>query len=443
MEFIELVDSLKGSTKASDKLYWLDYYLKDPKDGPYLCYLMQEAFDPKKLHQVKLKSSDIPTPGKSHLGLQKETISQLFDLLPTSHSSQENKSRVKTAMEVLTRDDQEALMGIVNKKLRCGVGIKQINKVVEDLIPVQEIQLAKKYIPGKNYPGRWWYVSMKLDGQRVFAIHTYTHGWRLYSRDGDYLGREITTLDHWKLELAMLQERTGVTFVDGEAYKHGLTFEQIQSLVSSRVNVKDASELKYNIFYMGRPQDGDLKSLVLLGVPPDQLHHAFKDSTSEAREFHYLEALQQDKIPNNQDVIYERLDKAVGLRYEGIILRSDAVWYEFKRSHALVKVKASDVSGTEIEVDCYVEDIEYGDFQIREHGVESNEYLPVRLLVVINDDKSTLQMGVGTGFSLPDRRAWKFNEQLIVGKVIEVRCQGYGAQGRMRFPRFLRTREDL
>jgi len=443
MEFIDLVDALKSTTKSTEKLDILDYYLKDPQNGGYLCYLMQETFDPKRLHNVVMKKKDLPTPGKSHIGIQKETVNQLFQLLPGCQSHAENRSRVITTMEVLTRPDQEALMAIVNKKLRCGVGIKQVNKVVEDLIDVQEIQLAQKYYPEKTYSNRFWYASYKLDGQRVFAIHTNSKGWRLYSRDGDYIGREITTLEHWKPELRKLRKKTGVTFVDGEAYRHGWKFERIQSLVSSTVNVKDTRELKYNIFYMGRPKDNDLKSKVLLGVCPDQIYKVFTTHNDYDRGYEYLEGLRQEKIMNYQDAIYDYLDAAVALGYEGIILRSDDNWYVFKRSKDLLKVKTSHLSGTEIEVDCYVEDMEYGDFIVREDGVEKSEWLPVKLWVVLNEDDSTLQMKVGSGFSLQNRRDWGENESLILGKVIEARCQGFGSKGKMRFPRYLRTREDL
>jgi ATP-dependent DNA ligase len=443
MEFIDLVDALRSTTKSTEKLDILDFYLKDPENGSYLCYLMQETFDPKRLHNVVIKKKDLPTPGKSHIGIQKESMYELFQLLPSCQSHLENRSKVMMVMEVLTRDDQEALMAIVNKKLRCGVGIKQVNKVVEDLIDVQEIQLAQKYYPEKTYPNRCWYASYKLDGQRVFAIHTNAHGWRLYSRDGDYIGREITTLEHWKPELDRLNEKTGVTYVDGEAYRHGWKFEKIQSLVSSRVNVKDTRELKYNIFYMGRPEGNDLKSKVLLGVSPDQIYRVFIPTTSEDSVYEYLEGLRQEKILNDIDAIYWFLDKAVVQGYEGIILRSGDEWYVFKRSKDLLKVKTSHLSGTEIEVDCYVEDMEYGDFMIREDGVESSEWLPVKLLVILNDQESTLQMKVGSGFTIKNRRAWGADESLIVGKVIEARCQGFGAKGKMRFPRYLRTREDL
>ncbi len=452
MEFKNLVDELRSTTKTTEKLYWLDYYLNDPTDGPYLCYLMQEAFDPKRLHNVKMKKSDLPSPGKKSLGSQRESMRQLFELLADNHSSQGNKRRVQRVMEVLTTEDQEALMGVVNKKLRCGVGITQINKVISELIRVQKIQLAKKYEPERNYEERYWYVSPKLDGQRIFAIRNHLDGWKLYSRNDKYLGLEIHTLDHWKPELENLNQYTGITFADGEAYKHGFKFEQIQSLVGSDVNVKDTKGIKYHIFYMGK---GSLETQELLGIPPNAIYKPFR-SGGNGVNYQYLVGIRQEKIINNKEVIYEHLDRAVKDGYEGVILRADSKWYDFKRSISLIKVKKSDTEGTEIEVDCYVEDIEHGDFIVRENNCEEDEWLPVRLLVTINKCPTELdlpedsrrrifakQMAVGSGFTLQDRRAWNDNPDLIVGKVIEVVCQGFGAKGRMRFPRYKRTREDL
>ena len=159
--------------------------------------------------------------------------------------------------------------------------------------------------------------------------------------------------------------------------------------------------------------------------------------------FDLLQGVIQELIPNEEHIIFEKVDDSVSRGFEGGCLRDYEILVDFKRGNNLLKAKKSDYSGTEIDLDVYVEDIEYGDFVIREDGKETIEFLPVALIVVRPDDQKCLQMKIGSGFSVKNRRDWSKDESLIVGKTIEARCQGFGANGRMRFPRYLRTREDL
>jgi ATP-dependent DNA ligase len=145
----------------------------------------------------------------------------------------------------------------------------------------------------------------------------------------------------------------------------------------------------------------------------------------------------------SEEEVYEQIDKAVALGYEGVMLRDIEVWYEFKRGNKLLKAKKSELSGTIDYIDAYCEDIEYGEMVVRESGTEEIEHLPVALWVSLPEDPTTKQMKVGSGFSLEQRREWADDETLVIGKTIEVEFQGFGSKGSMRFPRYLRTRDDL
>ena len=437
MEFSYLLDELKSSTKRSDKIATLEHALIETVDRGFFKFLVQEALDQRKLHNVVLRNSDIPIGGSGTLLGHREEVVQLFELLRESHSSAENKRLVQALMYELLPDEQAALLQVVNKKLKCGIGITTVNSVVKDLIPIILIQLAAKYSQKKDYDEDYWYGSVKLDGLRIFAIREEEH-WTLYSRDKDYLGQEVTTLNHFKPELEMLYNINGTTFVDGEAYRHGMAFERIQSLVMSRVHKKDTTSLQYHIFAFGRSSRQEMR---------EKTAHLFLPSTVmgiiNSVHTHHLVGLHQMAVKNNPDAIFRFLERGVAEGYEGIVLRSSEMRYDFKRSTALLKLKTSDSTGTEEVLDCYVEGIESSDIVVRESGKEVVENLPVRLIVSIVDGDPELLMKVGSGFSLHDRRRWAEYPQLIVGKVIEAECQGRGANGRMRFPRYKRTREDL
>lgn len=440
MEFTEMLDELKSTTSKTLKEEILRDYLTDSVDGEFLQLLLKETFDPNILHHVKLKKSDLPEEGVETLKEVEGEVRKMFRRLHNCYSSQQNKSTVGLVMYRLDRENQEALLGVVNKKLRCGVSISTINAAIPDLIEVIKIQLANKYDPEKNYNGelRWVYVSDKLDGQRIFCLRGVDNGWKKFSRGGDYLGNEINTLDHWDEELERYYQKEGNNFLDGEAYLHGLTFEQISSLVSSSVNRKDATSLQYHIFFAGRTTDlmESSKNNEISGIPPESI-------AGQLQGYTYLVGVRQEKIMLEEENVFDAIDKAVAEGYEGVILRSASKFYDFKRSNYLLKAKKSDLSGTEEYADVYVEDLEYGDFVVREDGMESIENLPVALWVVRPDDPTTQTMKVGSGFTLENRRKWKEDEELIVGQTIEVMFQGYGARGRMRFPRYLRTRTDI
>lgn len=438
MRFTDMVGELKSTTSKTDKEAILKKYLFNGEESGFVRFLLREAFDPNLLHHVKLQKKDVPAvSGHFYLGDIAEEIRLMFDVLHSRQSSVQNKSTVQKMLKQLTPDSQDALFAVVNKKLRCGISIKTVNKVYPDLVDVSPIQLAKKYNPEKShlYSPRF-YCSDKYDGQRIFSYRDSQGTWRKFSRAGDYLGNEVSTLGHWDGELESHYKATGNNFLDGEAYLHGLKFEAIQSRVSSRVNVKDATDLQYHIFFAGRVRDlkETLKSNSVSGVRPDLLSEMFED-------YNLLVGVPQEVVSNDESLIFEKIDQAVDQGYEGVMLRSTQVSYECKRGNYLLKAKKSDLSGTEEYIDAYVEKIEYGDFVVREDGVEAVENLPIALWVSLPGNPR--RMKVGSGFSLQDRRDWMEDEDLILYKTIEVEFQGFGRHGRMRFPRYLRTREDL
>jgi ATP-dependent DNA ligase len=436
MQFSEMLMDLRDTTSSKDKVEILRRGLNDPDNGEFIKFMLVHTYTPTILHHTILRKKDFPKDaGVKTLEDLQSVVRQTMEVISANHSNVENRIRIKALMERLCFEDQEALFLVVNKNLRCGISIKTINKALPDLIPAMPIQLANKYDPDKVYSNKVWYCSPKMDGVRVFALKRDNEPVVLYSRAKDFLGTPIETLEHWKQEIEDFMWKHHVNFMDGEAYSHGMKFEEIQSLVSSRVNLKDTTPLSYHVFSAGR-LNGTTSNPEISVIAIEEIPRLFKKFSS-------IVGVVQKEVYNRPFNIFEALEEAVNDGYEGIMLRSPDNKYTFKRSNDLLKVKSSDLSGTEEVIDCYVEDLEYGDFVVREDGKESVEQLPVRLLVVMNDDPTAKQMKVGSGFSLQNRRDWADDETLILHKTIEVECQGLGIQGRMRFPRFKRIREDV
>lgn len=427
MSFVELVEDMRSTTQRVEKEDYLNYH-----DNDFNRFLLRETFDPNLLHNVKLTKKSIPEEGEQRLEDNEYGVRNLFDMLSKSQSSKQNKLSVQALMTTLFREDQEVLLGVVNKKLQMGASIRTLNKVWPGFIDVKPIQLANKYDPKKKYKLILWSESFKLDGVRVFCFRL-EDGWHIYSRAKDYIGKELFTLEHWKPELERYYSFTGSTYIEGEAYKHGWDFNVIQGLVFSIVNLKErAKELEFHAFISG-DCNGEIRcdsNLTSLSVEEPALFE----------EYSYLFAVGHRPLLNKVDAIKDRLAEAVELGYEGIMLRDMTKVHSPKRDNFLLKCKSMYFKDKVDKWDCEIVAVEFDDFTIQENGVITTEHLPVRLIV---EQPEGTECAVGSGFKLPFRRWLAAHHEEVVSKTAEIEFCGLGAHGRMRFPVYQRIREDV
>lgn len=427
MRLENFISDLRGTSKPFEKQDILKRY-----ESELLLFLLKAAHDPFILFHVNVKKSDVPVPGSMDLiDLPEETKGLLF-FCSQSNSNKQNREKVVEFLEKLNAGSQELLMGTLNKNWKSGLGVRNILKVYPKSISCFDVQLANTFDREKDYPEiPFWIWSYKLDGLRCIALRessdeNYDKGkWTLYSRKG----KEFLTVEHLKPQLESLYEQTGFTFFDGELYKHGLPFEEIQGPVMAFTQGQ-VEEMEYHIFIGGQ------KDNFLAGENEDEFTPLFEEESPDLSNIYFV-----NKETISRVEIEEKLEEAFASGYEGIMLRDPNRPYDYKRSNAILKLKQSlnDVSG-EIITDCVVDDIEYDDFPVIENGEMRSEYLLVRLWVVQPDG---VRCKVGSGYSLDFRRHYtKYPEQLV-GKTVEVKHQLFGKQGRMRFPRLYRVREDI
>lgn len=339
-----------------------------------------------------------------------------------------------TVLERLNRGSQQLLVGVLNKNWKVGVSAKTVLKVFPGLINHFDVQLSNTYDPEKEGHRLERYIlSYKLDGLRCVALREssdehYDKGkWTMYSRKG----KELVTVEHLKDELEALYAEHKWTFLDGELYRHGLAFEEIQGPVMAYTQGQ-VSGMEYHVFVAG-----DAKKF-LAGEDPNHVDIPYGGSLDAAPHIHFVNL----GIIGPED-IEENLEAAFEKGYEGIMLRDPDHLYDYKRSNALLKLKKrlSGENEGEIISDCVVESIEYNDnFPYIEDGVLKSERLLNRIWVIQEDGT---KCKVGSGFDLAFRRYYTEHPQELIGKIVEVKHQMWGANGRMRFPRLFRVREDL
>lgn len=430
MRFENLLEELRSTSKSTEKQAILTkYHCKELTD------ILAASYDPFILFNVKIKASDIPKPGTKDLIEAFGLVETTLRFCRNSKSAKQNREMVVALLEELNSGSQELLVGILNKNWKVGISSKTVLSLYPDLIRHFDVQLANTYDPmvKAHTQVKQWIMSYKLDGLRCVALREssdkyYDKGrWTMYSRAGN----EYLTVDHLKDQLEDLYKDTGWTFFDGELYKHGLSFEEIQGPVTAFTRGQ-CPEMEYHIFVAGEAYK------FLAGKEPNHVSPIFLPLNGV---WPYIKFVDIQVIP--AELIEEKLIEAFDLGYEGIMLRDPDNLYDYKRSNALLKLKKK-LSGEEegeIISDCVVESVEYNDkFPVIVDGALTVKRLLNRIWVVQPDGT---KCKVGSGYSLEFREYYTENPQELIGKIVEIKHQGWGVNGRMRFPRLHRLREDL
>jgi ATP-dependent DNA ligase len=430
MRLENLLSELRNTTKPTEKQAVLLRY-----DSRQLRELLRYTYDPFILFNVNIIAKDVPAPADHDLGEIFDDVTMLMNFCQNSKSPKQNRERVNKLLGQLNAGSQELLMLTLNKNWKAGISSKTVLKVFPGLISQFSVQLSETYDPNKASHKRQAYgLSYKLDGLRCVALRDKkTPTWKLYSRKG----KEFLTVDHLKPQLEALYRASGWTFFDGELYKHGLKFEEIQGPVMAFTKGQ-VPHMEYHVFAVGYADK------FLAGTEPEHViipWHSDIDNNSK------IKFVERGLIPPEH--IEECLETAFEKGYEGIMLRDPEMPYDYKRSSALLKLKSrlNTEDGEEGEVisDCVVIDIEYNDeFPVVENGEMKTERLLNRLIVEqASVGEETIICKVGSGFDLDFRRYFTEHPDELTSKVVEIKHQGWGANGRMRFPRLWRVRLDL
>lgn len=419
-----LLEELRSTSKPGDKQEILLNH-----DSWLLRHVIQMTYDPFVLFNIKLKKSEVPDPGASDFEQLILDINALLDFCAESKSPKQNRERAIKVLSKLDTGSQELLLGILNKDWKVGLGVKLVLKAFPGIVPLFEVQLANKYQEYLKKKGsqknKSWYRSPKLDGVRCAALRNGKDPlspWRFYSRQG----KRFLTVEHLQTDLEQLYTKLGYTFFDGELYKHGMLFEEVQGAVMAFTKGQ-APDIEYHIFIAGNQEDFWKQSSASMSIACFQ---------QEGK----VVAVDSKLVPAEE--IPAALEDAFAAGYEGIMLRDPDNLYAFKRSDALLKLKESENKDSQETVsDCYVLWVEYkDDFPVIVDGCITYERL-INKLHVLQDDN--IECTVGSKMTLDFRRQCTANPELILGQVVEIKHQGYGTNGRMRFPRLERVRYDL
>jgi len=266
--------------------------------------------------------------------------------------------------------------------------------------PFEEKRLAKWKPP--------FIVQPKYDGVRCRAIPLENGKYILLSSEENV----IFSVPHIN---EILEKLRLTAELDGELYRHGMSFEEITSITSRTVNIHPGyKQMRFHIFDVVNAQPQMQRTLVienLRGISP----------LLEVAPFWLCESL---------DDVMRVYDKLIEMNYEGIIVRHNLAPYERKRSALVMKFKPKK------------EDV-YRITGWKEEFTISGEPKG-RIGAIICKSQDGDEFSVGSGLTDIDREALWLIRESLKGQQIKVQYQHITSGKKVpRFPVFVEVIEDV
>ena len=389
------VDEMKSTSSLNEK----KEIIKTIKDDSFITKVLHYTYNPYFKYHVTSKNC------KKNIGLFKYNVYEnIFDMLDDLRNRKyTGHDAIALVNGFVTSEDQEytdLIYSILDRNLEIRASESVINKVIPNLIPEFKVALANSYNPKLVDWNDTWYASRKLDGVRCLAIVDEEGSCKLYSRQGN----EFTTLDNVKKAI----EDTNIINVvfDGEICLVDENGNEDFQSVMKEIKKKDHTieNPVFKIFDMiSLSVFNGSKSNMLL---KDRLH--MLRSWCGRVDSVYVEYLQQFVITGD-DHFDTWIKMSADNNWEGVMLRKN-VAYEGKRSNNLLKVKKFH------DEEYTVMGATNGDIRIVSEGKEKT----INALSQIMIKHKGHQVGVGSGFSLEQRKEFGKDHSKILGKTITV-----------------------
>jgi DNA ligase-1 len=346
---------------------------------------------------------------------------ELFDLLDdlsNRHLTGHAAVGAVNAFILANKEHEQLIYNILDKDLKTRTAASIINKGMPGLIPQFKVALAEAINDMPNFENEEWFGSRKLDGVRCI-IRKEQDEISAHSRSG----KEFETLGTLLKEVSKIE---GDFVLDGEVCivdeNGNENFQDIMKQIRRKNHTID--NLKMFVFDMLTLQEFDEQK----GVTP--LYVRYENSIralhiADCNE-NIVEVLGQDVIPNVE--YFNKLnDDATAAGHEGIMIRKNS-GYKGKRSKDILKVKKFH------DAEYKVVGATNGDIRIVEEGKQKTINCLSNIVIVHKGNK----VGVGSGFSIDQRKEFYKDHSKILGKTVTIQyfeeSQNKDGEWSLRFP---------
>lgn len=406
---LKILEEVSSTSGKNDKLA----LLKANAGNQELADLLDATFNFNRKYFIKkipLCKHILRDPRNKH----SEFMKLLSDLETGDYRGHAAEEMVKDFLHQCTDEEYKWYSLILQKDIKAGFSAKTAVKAGFKNIPLFDVMLAKDGTQQKNLEalikkGVW--ISPKLDGYRCLAIIDEGEV-KLYSRNGKEYLNFPTIVESLKQCFP-----TGKYVFDGEIMSDD--FQAMQKTAFANKSNKSVGDVYYSIFgYVPYNEwtSGKFKMLTRERFEMlDQFSKSF-DSNLKKTPQHYVEAVSEVYLLQSQ---YEKAG------YEGAMVMPNIPYYKSRKTGGLLKFK------TMLSQDCVITGMYEG----------KSKYEGMMGGVIVRQENG-LECECGSGWTDEDRDVMWNNQELYVGNIIEVKYQELTKDGIMRFPVFVRWRND-
>ena len=390
----EFVDRMKSTSSLNEK----KVIIESIKDDSFITNVLYYTYNPYFKYHVTSKNCK-----------KNEDLCNVHYLGVLSCMLDNLNNRVWTGHEAISyvngfvynhKEYADLIYNILDGNLELRASDSVINKVIPGLIPEFKVALANVYEPKIVDWNDTWYASRKLDGVRCLAIVDDVGICKLYSR----VGNEFTTLDKVKEAI----ESTGIInyVFDGEIClldEHGdEDFQNVMKEIKKKDHTIENPVFKvFDILHM-KEFDGTADSSWL-----EHRLHTLRSWCNDAD--NNIIQYEEQAVITGDDHFETWVKLATDNNWEGVMLRKN-VKYEGKRTKNLLKVKKF------FDEEYEVVGATNGDIRILVEGKEKT----INALSQVTIKHKDNIVGVGSGFSLDQRKEFGKDHSKILGKTITV-----------------------
>lgn len=422
-ELVSIFHELKNESSRNGK----EAILKKYEDNELFKEVLKFVFNPYIVTGISTKKINKKIKLNEYVTIIRD-IQGLMDYLKRLNSGRDTDIlSVQYFMDRLETDEEKELAKqIATKSLKVGITEKTINKVYgKGFIPSFAVMLAESYAKKESKVKGKFYVTLKLDGNRCVAIKD-NGKVNFFTRQG----KEINGMTELEEQFRCLPD--GWVF-DGELLlvnEDNLSsddlFRATQKVVRKDGEKKDLEFYMFDTLPIAEFKDG--KSKNTYEKRRNQLD-LFEGILAESGSPN-IRILPVLYVGENKEMISVLMKWAEEADHEGLMINVADGLYVTKRTDNLLKVKKFKTA------DLLVMSIEKAvDKQFE------------GLLGRVNVEYKGNLVGVGSGFTIEQRREFIDNPDLICGKIIEVQYfeeskDEKTGQPSLRFPVFKGIRHD-
>lgn len=387
-EIVIIINKLKQTSSKKDK----EKIMKENSNNELFKKILFYTYNTDLKYGIQKKSIII-----KHGDSKWDSLFDMLDELSKANINDNLRINVGNFLgNIEENDEQELVVNILLKDLRCNINIKSINKAIPGIIQQHQVMLASKF-EGKLKEEVS--MSLKLDGIRNSAI--IDNGIIHKSRQG----KVVEGLN--QINQALESLNLDGYFVDGELIrinKDGMSSDDNFRLTTTIVNSKSDNKegLEFVIFDMTPVEDYYRGKCDLTYKERLKL---MEDKIGNGNEF--IKLVPKFGTTKDVNVIYDKLNEVVKKQLEGLMLNTLNGKYEFgKRPKSIMKVKKFQ------DGDVLVTDIIEGE------GRLTGTLGKVEIQFKYKDNIYTNYLG--SGFSDEERNYYWGHKEELIGKVITI-----------------------